>query len=180
MKNSFGTAKANMKNAIVRVVEGESTVPGECTPLGHLRHRVAAVSAERLARRADLHLQRKPSARGRGGGLRTAKPRLDRAQHRPVRKRDRDGHRRSLADPRRLTRLLSNLPLRSLTLFRIQSMSLPNPLPDNPTRWDGWKDYNSDESLRAAVPGLSGTTRRTSRSRITAGSCSSGGRKSCR
>jgi len=34
MKNSFGTAKANMKNAIVRVVEGESTVPNECTPLG--------------------------------------------------------------------------------------------------------------------------------------------------
>ncbi|MEA3186332.1 MAG: molecular chaperone DnaK [Chthoniobacter sp.] len=33
-KNSFGTAKANMKNAIVRVVEGESTMPGECTPLG--------------------------------------------------------------------------------------------------------------------------------------------------
>jgi molecular chaperone DnaK len=34
MKNSFGTAKANMKNAIVRVVEGESSVPNECTPLG--------------------------------------------------------------------------------------------------------------------------------------------------
>ena len=34
IKNSFDTAKANMKNAIVRVVEGESTVPGECTPLG--------------------------------------------------------------------------------------------------------------------------------------------------
>lgn len=34
VKNSFGTAKANMKNAIVRVVEGESTVPSECTPLG--------------------------------------------------------------------------------------------------------------------------------------------------
>jgi molecular chaperone DnaK len=34
MKNSFGTAKANMKNAVVRVVEGESTVPSECTPLG--------------------------------------------------------------------------------------------------------------------------------------------------
>lgn len=33
-KNSFGTAKANMKNVIVRVVEGESTVPGECTSLG--------------------------------------------------------------------------------------------------------------------------------------------------
>ncbi len=32
--NSFGTAKANMKNATVRVVEGESTVPSECTPLG--------------------------------------------------------------------------------------------------------------------------------------------------
>ena len=34
MKNSFGTAKANMKNAIVRIVEGESTMPSECTPLG--------------------------------------------------------------------------------------------------------------------------------------------------
>ena len=34
MKNSFGTAKANMKNAIIRVVEGESSMPGECTPLG--------------------------------------------------------------------------------------------------------------------------------------------------
>ncbi len=34
VKNSFGTAKANMKNAVVRVVEGESTVPAECTELG--------------------------------------------------------------------------------------------------------------------------------------------------
>ena len=34
VQNSFGTAKANMKNVIVRVVEGESTVPTECTPLG--------------------------------------------------------------------------------------------------------------------------------------------------
>ncbi len=34
VRNSFGTAKANMKNAIVRVVEGESTMPAECTPLG--------------------------------------------------------------------------------------------------------------------------------------------------
>lgn len=33
-KNSFGTAKANMKNVIVRIVEGESTVPCECIPLG--------------------------------------------------------------------------------------------------------------------------------------------------
>ncbi|MDQ3623495.1 MAG: Hsp70 family protein [Verrucomicrobiota bacterium] len=33
-KNSFGTAKANMKNAVVRVVEGESTMAAECTPLG--------------------------------------------------------------------------------------------------------------------------------------------------
>ena len=23
-------------------------------------------------------------------------------------------------------------------------MALPNPIPDNPTRWDGWKDYNSE------------------------------------
>jgi len=33
-KNSFGTADANMQRAVVKVVEGESTLPGECTPLG--------------------------------------------------------------------------------------------------------------------------------------------------
>jgi molecular chaperone DnaK len=33
-KNSFGTADANMQHAVVKVVEGESTLPGECTPLG--------------------------------------------------------------------------------------------------------------------------------------------------
>jgi molecular chaperone DnaK len=33
-RTSFGTVKANMKNAVVRVVEGESTVPSECTELG--------------------------------------------------------------------------------------------------------------------------------------------------
>ncbi|MDX2227971.1 MAG: Hsp70 family protein [Verrucomicrobiae bacterium] len=33
-KNTFGTASANMKRAVVRVVEGESTVPGECYKLG--------------------------------------------------------------------------------------------------------------------------------------------------
>src|SRR4029077_7794975 len=32
--NSFGTATANMPRAVVRVVEGESTLPAECTPLG--------------------------------------------------------------------------------------------------------------------------------------------------
>jgi molecular chaperone DnaK len=34
VKNSFGTANANMQRAVVKIVEGESTVPGECTPLG--------------------------------------------------------------------------------------------------------------------------------------------------
>jgi len=34
VKNAFGTADANMQRAVVKVVEGESTVPGECTPLG--------------------------------------------------------------------------------------------------------------------------------------------------
>ena len=33
-KNSFGTATANMQRAIVRIVEGESSLPQECTPLG--------------------------------------------------------------------------------------------------------------------------------------------------
>ena len=34
IKNSFGTASANMRRAVVRIVEGESTLPAECTPLG--------------------------------------------------------------------------------------------------------------------------------------------------
>jgi molecular chaperone DnaK len=34
VRNSFGTANANMRRAVVKVVEGESTVPGECTSLG--------------------------------------------------------------------------------------------------------------------------------------------------
>ena len=34
MKNSFGTANANMQRAVVKIVEGESSLPGECTPLG--------------------------------------------------------------------------------------------------------------------------------------------------
>src|SRR4051812_36753428 len=33
-RNSFGTASANMPRAVVRIVEGESTLPAECTPLG--------------------------------------------------------------------------------------------------------------------------------------------------
>ncbi len=33
-RNLFGTADANMPRAIVKIVEGESTVPGECTSLG--------------------------------------------------------------------------------------------------------------------------------------------------
>ena len=33
-KNSFGTATANMRRVLVRIVEGESTFPAECTPLG--------------------------------------------------------------------------------------------------------------------------------------------------
>jgi molecular chaperone DnaK len=33
-KNFFGTASANMPRATVRIVEGESTLPAECTPLG--------------------------------------------------------------------------------------------------------------------------------------------------
>jgi len=33
-KNLFGTADANMKRAIVKVVEGESTLPAECSALG--------------------------------------------------------------------------------------------------------------------------------------------------
>jgi molecular chaperone DnaK len=33
-RNSFGTATANMPRVTVRVVEGESSLPAECTPLG--------------------------------------------------------------------------------------------------------------------------------------------------
>jgi molecular chaperone DnaK len=34
VENTFGTAQANMDNVTVRIVEGESTVPEECSPLG--------------------------------------------------------------------------------------------------------------------------------------------------
>jgi len=34
VKNSFGTASANMQRAVVKVVEGESTLPADCTALG--------------------------------------------------------------------------------------------------------------------------------------------------
>jgi len=34
LTNTFGTAQANMERVVVRVVEGESTLPGECTQLG--------------------------------------------------------------------------------------------------------------------------------------------------
>jgi molecular chaperone DnaK len=34
VRNSFGTASSNMQRAVVKVVEGESTLPGECTALG--------------------------------------------------------------------------------------------------------------------------------------------------
>ncbi len=33
-KNSFGTSQANLSRVMVRVVEGESSLPGECTALG--------------------------------------------------------------------------------------------------------------------------------------------------
>ena len=33
-RNSFGTASANMHHVMVKIVEGESTLPGECTSLG--------------------------------------------------------------------------------------------------------------------------------------------------
>src|SRR6266446_1582865 len=33
-KNLFGTANANMARAVVKIVEGESTLPADCTPLG--------------------------------------------------------------------------------------------------------------------------------------------------
>ncbi len=34
VENTFGTAKANMENVTVRIVEGESSLPDECSPLG--------------------------------------------------------------------------------------------------------------------------------------------------
>jgi molecular chaperone DnaK len=34
VRNSFGTASSNMQRAVVKVVEGESTLPEECTALG--------------------------------------------------------------------------------------------------------------------------------------------------
>ena len=85
MKNSFGTAKANMKNAIVRVVEGESTVPGECTPLGICDIELPPFLPKGSPVELTYTLQREPGARSHRGRVRPAEPRADRAQHRPLR-----------------------------------------------------------------------------------------------
>ena len=86
MKNSFGTAKANMKNAIVRVVEGESTVPGECTPLGicdiELPPFLPKGSPVELTYRYDENQVLEVIVDAYGRQNRVA----DRAQHRPVAK----------------------------------------------------------------------------------------------
>ena len=42
MGGAFGTAKANLEGLTVRIVEGESTMPGECTPLGVCQVRLPA------------------------------------------------------------------------------------------------------------------------------------------
>lgn len=80
MRNSFGTATANMQRAIVRVVEGESSLPAECTPLGicdvelppflpkgspveltyqYNANQVLEVSVEACGNRASVSIERK-------------------------------------------------------------------------------------------------------------------------
>ena len=51
-KSSFGLARANMKSLTVRVVEGNSTVPAECTPLG----RCEVLLPEGMAKGAPIGL----------------------------------------------------------------------------------------------------------------------------
>jgi molecular chaperone DnaK len=80
MRNSFGTATANMQRAVVRVVEGESSLPAECTPLGicdvelppflpkgspveltyeYNANQVLEVSVEACGNRASVSIERK-------------------------------------------------------------------------------------------------------------------------
>lgn len=80
VRNSFGTATANMQRAIVRVVEGESSLPAECTPLGicdvelppflpkgspveltyqYNANQVLEVSVEACGNRASVSIERK-------------------------------------------------------------------------------------------------------------------------
>jgi molecular chaperone DnaK len=80
VKNSFGTATANMQRAVVRVVEGESSLPAECTPLGicdvelppflpkgspveltyeYNNNQVLEVSVEACGNRASVSIERK-------------------------------------------------------------------------------------------------------------------------
>ena len=49
-KNNFGTAQANMAKVVVRVVEGESTVPERMHAAGVVRGRSAAVICPRVRR----------------------------------------------------------------------------------------------------------------------------------
>ena len=80
VRNSFGTATANMQRATVRVVEGESSLPAECTPLGtcdvelppflpkgspveltyeYNANQVLEVSVEACGNRASVSIERK-------------------------------------------------------------------------------------------------------------------------
>jgi molecular chaperone DnaK len=79
-RNLFGTANANMARAVVKIVEGESSLPGECTPLGvcdvtlppflpkgspvHLSYQynanqVLEVAVEAAGQRSELVIERK-------------------------------------------------------------------------------------------------------------------------
>jgi molecular chaperone DnaK len=107
MKNSFGTAKANMKNAIVRVVEGESSVPGECTPLGICDIELPPFLPKGSPVELTYTYNENQVLEGRGRSVWPAKQGLDRSEYWPLGKRNRNGHGRSLADQGGLTTVAS-------------------------------------------------------------------------
>ena len=101
-KNFFGTASANMPKAVVRIVEGESTLPGGVHSARHLRRRVAALPSQGFSRRAGLRVQRESSARSRRARRRQPDQSLNRAKHRPRTR----GHRCGGCRPGRAERVL--------------------------------------------------------------------------
>ncbi len=82
-KNFFGTASANMPRAVVRIVEGESTLPAECTPLGICDVELPPFLPKGSPGRAGLRIQREPGSGGGGQCGRQPDQDVDRTKYRP-------------------------------------------------------------------------------------------------
>ncbi len=129
-KNFFGTASANMQKAIVRIVEGESTLPAECTPLGI----------------CDVEL---PPFLPKGSPVElvyqyNANQVLEVAVHAAGNETKMSIERNTGLAPHEIAQATASLAeLTCLLRCSTVKVHFPVPLPDDPHKWDGWSKYNS-------------------------------------